>query len=68
MARLTRRVAALYTEQSAKRTGDAVGWTHLQHPADSARKRDIRSHIALGKGELDALGRAMASRCPGFRL
>ena len=68
MARLNRRVAVLSTEQSAKRTNDAVGWTHLLHPAHSARVRDIRSYIALGKGELDALGRAMARRCPGFRL
>ena len=68
MARLNRRVAVLSTEQSAKRTNDAVGWTHLLHPAQSARVRDIRSYIALGKGELDALERAMARRCPGFRL
>ncbi|MBD0274097.1 MAG: hypothetical protein ICV73_19480 [Acetobacteraceae bacterium] len=68
MALLNRRVAALSTEQSAKRTNDAVGWTHLLHPAHSARVRDIRSYIALGKGELDALERAMARRCPGFRL
>ena len=68
MARLNRRVATLSTEQSAKRTNDAVGWTHLLHPAHSVRTRDIRSYIALGKGELDALGRAIARRCPGFRL
>ena len=67
MARLNSRVAALSTEQSAKRTNDAVGWVHLLHPAQSARTRDIRSHIALGKGELDALGRAMTQRCPGLR-
>ena len=68
MARLNRRVAVLSTEQSAKRTTVAVGWTHLLHPAHSARVRDIRSFIALGKGELDALGRTIVRRCPGFRL
>ncbi len=67
MARANRDVAALSAEQSAKRVNDAVGWTHLLHPAHSARTRDIRSYIALGKGELDALGRAMARRCPGIR-
>ena len=67
MARLNRRVAVLATEQSAKRVNDAVGWTHLLHPAHSARVRDIRSYIALGKGELAALDRAMARRCPGLR-
>ncbi len=67
MARLNRNVALLSAEQSTKRTNDAVGWTHLLHPAHSARTRDIRSHIALGKGELEAVERAMARRCPGFR-
>ncbi len=68
MARLNNRVAALSTEQSAKRTNDAVGWARLLHPAHSARTRDIRSHIALDKGELEALDRAMARRCPGLRF
>ena len=67
MRRLNRDVAALSTEQSAKRVNDAVGWGRLLHPAHSARTRDIRSHIALGKGELDAVERAMARRCPGLR-
>jgi len=68
MARVNRTVAALSVEQSTKRVNDAVGWTHLLHPAHSARTRDIRSHIALGKGELEALERAMARRCPGLRF
>jgi hypothetical protein len=63
MARLNRGLANLSTEQSAKRVNDAVGWTHLLHPAHSARTRDIRSWIALHKGELDAVERAMARRC-----
>jgi hypothetical protein len=63
MARLHRGLANLSTEQSAKRVNDAVGWTHLLHPAHSARVRDIRSWIALHKGELDAIERAMARRC-----
>ena len=67
VARLNDRVAALSTEQSAKRVNDAVGWVHLLRPAHSARTRDIRSYIALGKGELEALDRAMARRCPGLR-
>ncbi len=67
MARVNRGVAALSTEQRTKRVNDAVGWTHLLHPAHSARTRDIRSHIALGKGELEALDRAMARRCPWLR-
>ena len=67
MARLNQNVALLSTEQRAKRVNDAVGWTHLLHPAHSARTRDIRSHIALGKGELEAVERAMARRCPGLR-
>lgn len=67
MRRLNRDVAALSTEQSAKRVNDAVGWGRLLHPAHSARTRDIRSHIALGKGELEAVERAMARRCPGLR-
>ncbi len=67
MARVNRDVALLSTEQSAKRVNDAVGWTHLLHPAHSARVRDTRSYIALGKGELEALDRAMARRCPGLR-
>ena len=66
MALLNRNLATLSTEQSAKRTGDAVGWTHLLHPAHSARVRDVRSWIALDKGELEALDRAMARRCPGL--
>ena len=67
MGRLSRNVAVLSAEQRTKRINDAVGWTHLLHPAHSARTRDIRSHIALGKGELEALDRAMARRCPGLR-
>lgn len=65
--RLDGRLALLSTEQSAKRTNDAVGWTRFLHPTQSARTRDIRSRIALHKGEVDALDRAMARRCPGFR-
>lgn len=65
MARLNRGLANLATEQSAKRVNDAVGWTHLLHPAHSARVRDIRSWIALHKGELEAVERAMARRCFG---
>ncbi len=65
LARANRDVALLSTEQSTKRVNDAVGWTHLLHPAHSARTRDIRSWIALGKGEAEAIERAMARRCPG---
>ena len=65
MARLNRGLANLSTEQSTKRVNDAVGWTHLLHPAHSARMRDIRSWIALHKGELEAVERAMARRCSG---
>lgn len=65
MARLNRGLANLATEQSTKRVNDIVGWTHLLHPAHSARTRDIRSWIALHKGELDAVERAMARRCGG---
>ena len=65
MARLNRGLANLSTEQSTKRVNDAVGWTHLLHPAHSAQTRDIRSWIALHKGELEALERAMARRCFG---
>jgi hypothetical protein len=65
MARLNRGLANLATEQSTKRVNDAVGWTHILHPAHSARVRDIRSWIALHKGELEALERAMARRCFG---
>lgn len=64
-ARLHRGLANLSTEQSAKRVNDAVGWARLLHPAHSARTRDIRSWIALHKGELGAVERAMARRCPG---
>lgn len=65
MARLNRGLANLAAEQSAKRVNDAVGWTRVLHPAHSARARDIRSWIALHKGELDAVERAMARRCAG---
>lgn len=65
MARLNRGLANLSTEQSTKRVNDAVGWTHLLHPAHSVRTRDIRSWIALHKGELEAIERAMARRCLG---
>ena len=65
MARLNQRVAVLSTEQSAKRTNDAVGWTRLQPAGHSARTRDIRPHLALRKGEAEAVERAMARRCPG---
>ncbi len=64
MARVNRDVALLSTEQSTKRVNDTVGWTHLLHPAHSARTRDIRSWIALSKGEVEAIERAMARRCP----
>jgi hypothetical protein len=67
MVRLNRDVALLSAEQSTKRVNDAVGWTHLLYPAHSLRARDIRSHIALGKGELDAIARTMARRCPPLR-
>ena len=50
MARLNQRVAVLSTEQSAKRVNDAVGWTRFQPAGQSARVRDIRSHLALRKG------------------
>lgn len=68
MARLNRGLANLATEQSAKRVNDAVGWTHLLHPAHSARVRDIRSWIALHKGELEAVERAMARCCFGATI
>ena len=64
MARLNRRVALLSAEQDTKRVNDAVGWTHLLHPAHSARTRDIRSWIALTKGELEAIERWATRRCP----
>lgn len=67
MARANRELAFLSTEQSAKRVNDAVGWSRLLHPTQSAWTRDIRSYIALNKGELVALDRAMAGRCPGLR-
>ena len=68
LARLNGGIAVLSTEQQAKRTNDAVGWVHLLHPAQSARVRDIRSSLALGKGERDAVERAMAQRCTGAPL
>ena len=67
LAHANRLVALFSTEQSAKRANDAVAWTRVLHPADSARRRDIRSHLALAKGEGEALNRAMARRCPGLR-
>jgi hypothetical protein len=67
MRRLNRDLASLSTEQSTKRVNDAVGWLRLLHPAHSARTRDIRSQIALSKGELEAVDGAMARRCPGLR-
>lgn len=67
MARVNQDVARLSTEQSAKRVNDAVGWGRLLHPAESTRTRDIRPEIALGRGELEALDRAMARRCTGLR-
>jgi hypothetical protein len=42
---------------------DAVGWFHLLGPAGSVSRRDIRSWIALGKGEMDAIERVVARRC-----
>ena len=42
---------------------DAVGSIHLLGPAGSASRRDIRSWIALGKGEMEAFERVMARRC-----
>jgi len=66
-ARLNRRVALLSAEQTTKRTNDAVGWTRFLGPAGSAGRRDVRSWIALGKGEAEAVERAMARRCPGLR-
>jgi len=65
MARLNRGLATLSTEQSTKRTNDVAGWAHLLYPAHSAWTRDIRSLIALQKGEKDAVERAMARRCFG---
>jgi hypothetical protein len=67
MARVNRDLSVLSTEQHAKRVNDAVGWARLFHPAHSARVRDIRSSIALDKGELDAIERTMARRCTGLR-
>ena len=67
MARLNRDAAFLAAEQSTKRVNDAVGWTHLLAPAGSMYRRDIRSWIALGKGEMEAVERAMARRCFGLR-
>jgi len=67
MARLNRRVALLSAEQDTKRVNDAVGWTRFLGPAGSVGSRDIRSSIALGKGEMEAVERTMARRCPVFR-
>ena len=64
MARVNRDVALLSAEQSTKRVNDAVGWTRFLGPAGSVGRRDVRSWIALGKGELEAIERAMARRCP----
>jgi len=64
MARANRDLAPLSTEQSTKRVNDAAGWTHLLHPAHSARTRDIRSWIALTKGALEAIERLATRRCP----
>ena len=63
MARVNHGVALLSAEQSTKQVNDAVGWFHLLGPAGSVSRRDIRSWIALGKGEMDAIERAMARRC-----
>ena len=63
MARVNRGVALLSAEQSTKQVNDAVGWFHLLGPAGSVSRRDIRSRIALGKGEMDAIERVMAGRC-----
>ena len=63
MARVNRSVALLSAEQSTKQVNDAVGWFHLLGPAGSVSRRDIRSSIALGKGEMDAIGRVVARRC-----
>lgn len=65
LARLNRGLANLSTEQSTKRTNDVAGWTHLLYPLHSARTRDIRSWIALHKGEAEAVDRAMSQRCFG---
>jgi len=63
MARVNRGVALLSAEQSTKQVNDAVGWFHLLGPAGSVSRRDIRSRIALGKGEMDAIERVVAGRC-----
>ena len=63
MSRVNHGVALLSAEQSTKQVNDAVGWFHLLGPAGSVGRRDIRSWIALGKGEMDAIERAMARRC-----
>jgi hypothetical protein len=63
MARVNRGMALLSAEQSTKQVNDAVGWIHLLGPAGSVGRRDIRSSIALGRGEMDAIERVMARRC-----
>jgi hypothetical protein len=63
MSRVNHGVALLSAEQSTKQVNDAVGWFHLLGPAGSVGRRDIRSWIALGKGERDAIQRVMARRC-----
>jgi hypothetical protein len=63
MRRVNRGVALLSAEQSTKQVNDTVGWIHLLGPAGSASRRDIRSWIALGKGEMEAIERVMARRC-----
>ena len=67
LARLNRDVAFLSVEQSTKRANDAVGWTRFLGPAGTVNRRDIRSWIALGKGEAEAVERTMARRCPVLR-
>jgi hypothetical protein len=63
MRRVNRGVALLSAEQSTKQVNDAVGWFHLLGPAGSATRRDIRSWIAFGKGEMEAIERVMGRRC-----
>ena len=63
MTRVNSGVALLSAEQSTKQVNDAVGWFRLLGPAGSATRRDIRSWIALGKGEMEAIERVAARRC-----
>ena len=63
LGRLDRTLADLYAEQRQSRNDDALGYIFAWAPLASMSGGDLRHHIALRKGEHEAVRQSAARRC-----